>query len=73
MQAIPLWMTDAALCSRFSAGSPEVSLTALAELQSFLRGLHSSVKSNQTESVAPSTERLDETAEANSQANELSV
>jgi len=68
-QTIPTWMTDAALCATFSAGPPEVSVTALTELFSFLRALNSSVKSNQLLEIASSTERVDEAAKTDESAD----
>lgn len=62
-QAIPTWMTDAALCAAFSAGPPEVSATALVELLPFLRDLNSSVKADAQLEVRPSREHLDEATE----------
>jgi hypothetical protein len=62
-QAIPTWMTDAALCSTFSAGPPEVSATALRELLSFLLAVNSSVKADQELKLRPSREHLDEATE----------
>jgi hypothetical protein len=62
-QAIPTWMTDAAVCATFSAGPPEVAVTALAELLSFLRALNSSVKADRQSEDQPSREHLDEAIE----------
>jgi hypothetical protein len=56
-------MADAALCATFSAGPPEVSITALIELRSFLRALNCCVKSNRLSEIAASTEGLNEGAE----------
>jgi hypothetical protein len=59
-QAIAAWMTDAALCSTFSTGPPEVSITALTELVSFLRALNSSLKADKQLEIRSSTEHLNE-------------
>jgi hypothetical protein len=64
-QTIPAWMADAALCATFSSGPPEVSVSALTELFSYLRALNSSVKSNQLSEIAALTEYLNEAAETN--------
>jgi hypothetical protein len=56
-------MTDAALCSTFSASPPEVSATALRELLSFLLALNSSVKPGQQLEFRPSREYLEEASE----------
>jgi len=37
--AVPVWMTDAAICAGFSSGPPLVSVSALRELRSFLDAL----------------------------------
>jgi hypothetical protein len=37
--ALPVWMTDQAACTGFSAGPPLVSLSALRELRAFLDAL----------------------------------
>ncbi len=59
-QAVAAWMTDAALCSTFSTGPPEVSIAALTELLSFLRALNSSMKADQPLEILSSTEHLNE-------------
>jgi hypothetical protein len=58
-------MTDAALCTTFSAGPAEVSVTALVELLSFLRALNSPVKADQQLEIRSSRENADEAIEAN--------
>jgi hypothetical protein len=42
MGAIPVWMTDAAACSKFSTGDPQVSVEALVALRALLDSLRSS-------------------------------
>jgi hypothetical protein len=64
-QAVPTWMTDAALCATFSAGAPEVSVAALVELLSFLRALNSPVKADQQLEIQSSGEYTDEAIKAN--------
>jgi hypothetical protein len=62
-QAIPTWMTDAALCATFSSGPPEASAAALVELLSFLRALNSSLKADANSETRPSREHMDEATE----------
>jgi hypothetical protein len=63
--AIPVWMTDQAVCAGFSVGPPAVSLPALRTLRTFLDGLRSR---SRVECVKPSkntspTEVADEAKE----------
>src|SRR5215467_3225623 len=58
--AIPVWMTDPAVCAGFSVGSPVVSLPALRALRSFLDGLRSATEcAKPSENISP-TEASDE-------------
>jgi hypothetical protein len=63
-QTVPKWMTDAALCTLFCLGPPEVSAAALMELLCFLRALDCSVKADQKSDIRPSTENPDEANES---------
>jgi hypothetical protein len=58
--AIPVWMTDQAVCAGFSVGPPAVSLPALRALRTFLDGLRSTAEcAKPSESTSP-TEVSDE-------------
>jgi len=58
--AIPVWMTDQAVCAGFSVGPPAVSLPALRALRTFLDGLRSTAEcAKPSESTSP-TEASDE-------------
>jgi hypothetical protein len=58
--ALPGWMTDPTICSRFSLGLRAVSLSALCELRLFLDALHSSRECDKPSRNTSPMERLDE-------------
>jgi hypothetical protein len=58
--AIPVWMTDQVVCAGFSVGPPEVSLSALNALQTFLDDLRSTAECDKPSENTSPAEASDE-------------
>src|SRR5215813_752591 len=58
--AVPVWMTDQAVCAGFSVGPPIVSLSALRVLRTFLDGLRSTAECDKPSENTSPAEASDE-------------